>query len=477
MIYITLFVLSGPIQVLLGYIFIVLIIITALFNLAAVLYFHDSYYIKYKDNTTRPKKLHSVSIAITSFNESPRMIHSTIKSLKGIAYPKNKIKFYLVDDSTGKKNVEALRRICKQEKVIFIHRNERIEYKAGALNNFLTKINSEYFTIFDADETLVDPNIFLDNLHWFESDSKLISVQTIKKAKSAGLFADSIDETYAFFTKFIQPVRSRDKMAMFQGSCGILKTKYVKKIGGFPFSLTEDTALSFKADLAGYHATFIPKVYALGKPIISFKAFLTQQNRYGYGNASLVPDFLRNFNKYSSEKKMHYFTQVFGLHYLSIIYVIFALLTVVFALMGISAVLLSGQAFWQFAPKIAFTDLVPLVVTFLNMFIIAYLFFGSLKKGLVAYILNFSAALVRMRATFNAIFNRKKVFSVVKKGKISKYSLRGALKLTIRETSFALALLIFAIISFFHADIIGGLWLLYYFGLFSSAFVFAFLKG
>ncbi|MFH1751093.1 MAG: glycosyltransferase [Candidatus Micrarchaeota archaeon] len=477
MVYVTVSFFTDPFKIFLAYIFITLVLVAGIFNIVGVIYYYQSYFYKERSPQKKLKILPKVALAITSYNESPAMIQQTIRSIKKIEYPKGKLDFFLVDDSTSKRDVAALRNICKKEKIIFLHRGHRENFKAGALNNLLDRLDSDFLAIFDADETLVDTRFLLDNLPYFEADNKLASLQTIKTAKRGSPFANAINETYQFFVKFIQPLRSRDKIAMFQGSAGILNVPIAKKVGGFPNSLTEDTAFSFMADLKGCHSIFINRLYIEGRPIETYSAFITQQYRYSYGNSGLVPLYLKNFWKMESPKRMHYFTQVFGLHYISMVYMLFGILTATFAVLGISEVILSGAAFWEFVPKVQFSDLFPFIVMIVNMLVISKFFFSSIRTGIAAYFLNFAAALVRSRAALSALFSKHADFKVVRKTKIGRNSVIKAIRFTLRESSFSLSLLFFAISAFLHADIIGAIWLFYYSLLFISAPIFSYLRG
>lgn len=464
-------------EIVLGFVFILLLLLSIVFNFVGTSYYFDSYFVKDRPATRPVKKLPTVALGVASYNEDPALVKKALVSLKTVDYPKSLLKFYLLDDSSTPAIVGELRRTCTELGVIFMHRTDRTHFKAGALNHFLDQMSEDYFGMFDADEELTHPAFLKDVLPYFEADPLLISVQTVKRTRVGSLFSMAVDETYAFFLRFIQPIRSRDQMAMYQGSMGLLRSSLVRDAGGFPHSLTEDTALSFEADLKGFHGIYVPKQYAVGKPIERFSEFLVQQNRYSYGNASLINPYLKNWNRFSSRKRMHYFTQVFGLQYISAVYVFFALLTVLFALMGISRLIFSGEAFWQFAPQIQFSDLLPMLLTLISMYMVATFFFTSFRRGVIGYFLNFSVALVRMRAIFNAMLNRKALFVVVKKTDSFQRSLKKAVRLTLRETSFAMALLLFAFSSFIHADVISGLWLSYYSLLFFSAPLFAYVQG
>ncbi len=477
MTFLTLTVFQDPVELTLSYLFVALVVFAGIFNVVGASYYFNSYFQKDAPPQKPVSRRPSVALVVASYNEDPAVVRKALASLQKMDYPKKLLKLYLLDDSNDSATILRLRKICNALGVVFLHRDSRTNFKAGALNEFLKHTREEYFALFDADEELADPQFLNDLLPFFAADSKLVSIQTIKRSRPSRTFASAVDETYAFFYRFIQPLRSRDKAAMFQGSAGLLRTSHVKAAGGFPPSLTEDTAMSFQADLRGFHAIFVPKTYVLGKPIEKFSSFLVQQNRYSYGNAALVKDYAKNFARLSSRKRMHYFTQVFGLQYISAVYVFFAILTVLFSLLGISRLIFSGEAFWQFAPRLQFSDLLPMLMTLASFLIVANFFFSRFRVGAVGYFLNFAVALVRMRAILNAMFGRKAFFVSVGDSAQGKRSWPKAVRLTLRETSFAVALLLFAVSSFLHADLVSGLWLSYYSLLFFSAPVFAYIQG
>ncbi|MFH1200578.1 MAG: glycosyltransferase [Candidatus Micrarchaeota archaeon] len=475
--YITITVFTNPLEIALSYIFVCLVVIAAAFNFVGISYYYDSIYTHDLPPKKKMRGTPSVAIVVASYNEEPAMVERTLKSLQKMDYPKDRLKFYLLDDSTDANAVARLQTSCKRLGATMMHRSERKDFKAGALNAFLEVSDEEYVALFDADERLVDAGFVKDLLPYFAADEKLALVQTIKKTAPGSVFADAVDETYGFFSKFIQPIRSEDKMAMFQGSGGMLRAALVRKAGGFPASLTEDTAMSMQADFAGFHGIFVPKAYVLGRPIEKFSTFVAQQNRYSYGNARLSGDYLANWKRLPSRKRMHYFTQVFGLQYVSAVYVLFAVLTVAFATLGISQVIFSGSAFWKYAPRVAFADLFPMFMTLISFLLISTCFFSSFRKGAIGFFLNFAVAIVRMKAVFNSLRGKSMPFVVANRGLRGKRSIAKAVHATASESSFAAALLLFSAASLLHADVISCMWLAYYSLLFFSAPLFAYLQG
>ena len=246
--------------------------------------------------------------------------------LKSMDYPKSKMKFYLLDDSTNKDTVASLRDFSEKNGITFIHRENRSGFKAGAFNNMLKYSKEDLIAIFDADEYLTDRS-FLKELVPYFADKRLAYVQTRKSSFNGTFFSDSVKLFDDFFYTFIQPARAFNNTAIFAGSCGIIKREALDKVGGFPEYVVEDTFFSFEADVNNYKSLYIPKIYAYGMPITTFTALARQQWRYNYGDTQFLGYF---FGKLISKKvalksrisKVDYVTHGFGLNYLSVMLVL-----------------------------------------------------------------------------------------------------------------------------------------------------------
>lgn len=468
----------------LAVLFLVSAIIATFFNMMGAMYFYRSYNVPVPE--MRPlKSFPTVAMVVVSYNEPSEMVMETLENLKKVDYPRNKLNFYLLDDSADKEIIEKLATYCEKENVKFIHRDNREGFKAGALNNFLKECREEYIAIFDSDEILTDRSFLKETLSCFTND-KIAFVQTSKRYAKGSLFAETVDSNFAFFSNFIQVSRSLDGMPMFAGSCGVIKRDILEKLGGFDHSLVEDAAFSLKADANGYGGVFIPKIYALGKPIENFTAFGAQQWRYNCGNTQLLPNYLVNINKFDLKRQFGYIAFIFGLHYLSVLLILFAILSSLIAfanLHDIEAIYYTLIVSKNLAIPITLKfqlellNVATILTTLLGVLLISKIYFGSFKLGVQAYFLNFGVAFIRAKAAFAALSAKTSKFGVIKKTNLPSMPLQKALRLTWMETSFSSLLFIAGLVSLSNSDWASSFWLIWYSVLFMSPFYFAYSRG
>lgn len=469
---------NTPFAILLCMVLCALSIVALFFNVSGALYYYWSYLAK----PWKPELLRSfptVAIVVPTYNENPGMVKGTLRHLKKVNYPKEKLGYYLLDDSTDREIGKELRNYCKSNGITVIHRKNRKHFKGGALNNFLKKSNEEFIAVFDADETLVDRNFLLETLPYFRN-RKVAYVQTTKKFANGSLFANSIDISYSFFFNFIQPARGTHKFPIFCGSCGVLRKDAVEKVGGFPDSLVEDSAFSIKADLAGYTGVYLKKVYALGKPIETFSGFGLQQWRYNFGHTKLIKEYTRNMKSIPLKKHVHYIAHVLGLNYLSVVLILFGLITIMMAFSDLGRI--EQSILNLFLPsslkfQIEFLALFSIIAMFFTTLLISKVYFGSFRYGLLAYLLNFGVAFVRAKAAVCALVKDYAPFRKVERDRKGSVSAVNAFHATSVESCFSSLFFLGGVISVLSADISSAFWLIWYGTMFSIPFLFAYRYG
>ncbi|MEM0200837.1 MAG: glycosyltransferase [Candidatus Micrarchaeaceae archaeon] len=459
----------------LAFSYLILSIVAGLFNTFTAYSYYRSYlyakYLKKIQKTLKPiKDFPKIAVAIAVFNENPKEVDKNIKRLLELNYPKDKINFYMLDDSTNIKKASDIKKSSLKYNYKYIHRTDRKGYKAGALNNLLKDLKEEYLAIFDYDEYLTNKNFLLDLLPYFE-DSKLAYIQTEKRYKKHTFFSDTIDLFDAFFFKFIQPSRALNNTAIFAGSCGLIRTELLKKIGGFPEYVIEDTFFSFESDIQGFKSLYIPKIYALGKPIESFTELVKQQWRYNYGDTQFLGYFIKR-TRYNTKKALSplsnvdYMTHGFGLNYISVMLILFTLISImiVFSQLPVSQLNISNIFTSQYISfDLELLGVGALFVSIIAPIIITKIYFNSIKKGFMIFLLNFALSFVRAKAAFSAIFRKK--YNVIwdRHSKNNKYGkIIYALRNSVFEITFSVMLFIFSIFAILINNIFGGIWLLWY---------------
>jgi cellulose synthase/poly-beta-1,6-N-acetylglucosamine synthase-like glycosyltransferase len=467
--------------------FLILAAFAGFFNVyASLCYFRSYFYDQYIDKITaglKPlTKFPTVAVMMPVYNEEPQMVKKNLSKLIEMNYPKDKISYYLLDDSTKKEITKNLREFCKKSGITFIHRENRSGCKAGALNYALKVCNEEFIAIFDADESLIDKNFVKDLLPYF-GDKSLSYIQTEKRYSKGNLFSEAVDLFDAFFFKFIQPHRALNNTAIFAGSCGIIRTSYLKKLKGFPEYVIEDTFFSLESDLHNYKSLYIPKVYALGIPIVTYSALVRQQWRYNYGDTQFISYY---FKRSMKEKKipfmsnLDYWSHGFGLNYLSIMLLLFTGLSI---FISFSALPLTHLTLSNLLEKTYITrDLeifggIAFVLSFIAPVVLTRIYFGSYKKGFMVFALNFALAIIRAKAAISAILKKDPLANWTRVSGKPKRNILTAIVNTKFELGLSALLVSLGYIAYLLSNVAGFVWLSAYGILYLSSTIFLYKYG
>lgn len=461
--------------------FLLLSIVAGLFNVHASVWYYrsfkyDAYLEKIKAKLKPLGKLPTVTIAIPAYNEDPAMVDINIQELLQINYPKNKLEIYLLDDSTDAATARGLKAIAAKYKINYLHRNDRDGYKAGALNNLLKHTNGEFLAVFDSDEKLINRNFLIDLLPYFQ-DKKLSYIQTEKRYSKGSFFSDSVDIFDAFFFKFIQPARALNNTAVFAGSCGLIRRSALDAIGGFPEYVIEDTFFSFESDMHNYKSLYVPTVYALGRPIKTFTDLVRQQWRYNYGDTQFIGYFFKKkgFKKGSPLSNMDYIAHGFGLNYLSIVLILFTLISigivfsnVPFAHIQIAQLITHNTLSWD----LEILGFFAFSLSLLTPVLLTKIYFKSWSKGLMVFLLNYALAFVRTKAALATFLNKNPGLNWNRLKPKDSNTLLSHIYNTKTEVAFASVMFVLAYVALSETNIAGGIWLLWYGVLYMLATIF-----
>ena len=471
-------------------IFLLLSIVSGFFNTASAYWYYRSYYYdaylkKLKSKLLPLRNYPTVAIAVPAYNESPDLVTKNLTRLMQMDYPKDKMHFYLLDDSTDQKICDKLKKFAASKKITYMHRKQRTGYKAGALNNMLKQSKEEFLAIFDYDEYLTETSFLKELMPYFQ-DKKLSYIQTTKKYADGTLFSDTVTLFDAFFFKFVQPSRALNNTAVFAGSCGLIRRESIDAVGGFPEYIIEDTFFSFESDMNCYSSLYMPKVYALGKPIMTFSELAKQQWRYNYGDTQFLAYFLGRRPQEKVQKKLptisklDYLLHGLGFNYLSIVLILFTLTALLIAFSSISIAHISlsqifAQRYLNF--DLELFGVIAFIVSVMTPILLTKIYFGSVKKGFMLFLVNFALAFIRAKAAFNAVFNLSPKAGWVRARLGQSGKLLNAIRSSSTEIVFSIFLILFGTIAIAISNFSGGVWLLWYGILYSSTFFFFYKYG
>jgi cellulose synthase/poly-beta-1,6-N-acetylglucosamine synthase-like glycosyltransferase len=267
----------------------------------AYLYYRHKY--KIPTPLAKLEKLPRVTVQLPIFNEM-YVVERLIESVCRIQYPRESFEVQVLDDSTddtcriARASVEKWRQTGID--IVYVRRDNRQGFKAGALENGLKLAKGEFVAVFDAD-FVPRPDFLLRTVPFFV-DSKIGMVQVrwghLNREFSLLTRAQSILLDGHFIIEHTARNRS-GCFFNFNGTAGIWRRSTIENAGGWQHdTLTEDLDLSYRAQMKGWQFVFLPDVVSPAEVPIDMNAFKSQQHRWAKGSIQtakkLLPTILRS---------------------------------------------------------------------------------------------------------------------------------------------------------------------------------------
>jgi cellulose synthase/poly-beta-1,6-N-acetylglucosamine synthase-like glycosyltransferase len=451
-------------------------------------YFYEGHLAETKRALKRVRSYPSVAVAVPVYNEDPVMVGRNLARLRELDYDRGKIRLYVLDDSTDPSLRKAVELESRRNGATYIHRNDREGFKAGALNNLLLHSREEFVAVFDSDEYLTDTRFLKDLVPYFQ-DERVAFVQTEKRYAKGTFFSDSIDLFDAIFFKFIQTSRALNGTAIFAGSCGMIRRSALDEIGGFPEYVTEDTFFSFESDMNSFRSVYLPQVYARGRPLLTFTELARQQWRYNYGDTQFLAYLFGAFRSSPSSNrrslpassKIDYVAHGFGLNYLSVVLILFSIVSMLVVLAAAPVASASLRQIMLVRYPVMDVELLAALafsISLLTPAVITKVYFGSFSKGLMIFVLNFALSFTRLKAALAAVLHNSPMRGWIKgDGGRAGAKLLSSFRNSFAELFFSSLLLAAGVAALVASNLFGGLWLLWYSVLYGSTFFFFFKYG
>jgi len=234
-----------------------------------------------------------VTVQLPIYNEQ-FVIDRLIDAVCRLDYPRDRFEIQLLDDSTDE-TVEVARETVERyargfagmaaQPIVHLHRTNRYGYKAGALDEGLKVARGELIAIFDAD-FVPSPDWLMKVVDHF-AEAKIGMVQTRWT---------HLNRNYSFMTQveailldghFVLEHGGRSRAGVFfnfNGTAGVWRREAITEAGGWQHdTLTEDTDLSYRAQMAGWKFKYLQDVECPAELPIEMTAFKTQQARWAKG--------------------------------------------------------------------------------------------------------------------------------------------------------------------------------------------------
>ena len=250
-------------------------------------------YFKYKKNHhPNPPghfaELPRVTIQLPIFNEQ-FVIDRLVEAICAIEYPREKLEIQVLDDSTDETQEVASgivdRYAALGHPIVYIHRTNRHGFKAGALDAGLKVAQGEFVAIFDAD--FVPPTDWLMKVihHFAQPEIGMVQTRWTYLNRDYSMLTEI--EAILLDGHFVLEHGARERTGEyfnFNGTAGMWRRQAIVDGGGWQHdTLTEDTDLSYRSQMAGWRFKYLPEVECPSELPIEMSAFKTQQARWAKG--------------------------------------------------------------------------------------------------------------------------------------------------------------------------------------------------
>ncbi len=261
----------------------VYVVVILLLNYFQVLYLDQSP----KDSEPDPSFTPTVDIFIPTYNESVEILRRTACGAQGINYLHKKV--HLLDD--GRR--PEMKLLAAELGLNYITRPDNKHAKAGNINHALTKTDSEFVVIFDADHIPVAT--FLDRSISLFKDPKVALVQTPHRfvnpaPTERNLYLEGrLPQEQELFYQLVQVGNQRWDSAFFCGSAAILRRSALLEAGGIATkTVTEDCHTSMNLHALGYKSKYISTPLSVGLSPDNFDAHIIQRCRWARGMVQIL---------------------------------------------------------------------------------------------------------------------------------------------------------------------------------------------
>ncbi|WP_411274720.1 cellulose synthase family protein [Daejeonella sp.] len=259
-----------------------------------------------------------VTIQLPIFNEK-YVMERLLRCMSNMDYPKDKLEIQVLDDSDDNSKNLTSELIGNLKKtgldISHISRNNRLNFKAGALKEGLKTAKGEFIAIFDAD-FLPDKDWLKKTIIYFKNP-KIGLVQTRWGHLNRNYSLLTKVQAFALDVHFTLEQTGRNSnhhFMNFNGTAGIWRKQCILESGNWHGdTLTEDLDLSYRAQLNNWEFKYLENVVVPAELPVVFSAARSQQFRWNKGGAE---NFIKLFRSVLSSEKLPVFTKIHAIMHL-----------------------------------------------------------------------------------------------------------------------------------------------------------------
>jgi len=264
---------------------------------------HEWYHYVHVSEPVLPaaNRSYKVDILTTACPGEPLdMILGTLRAMQAIRYPHTS---YLCDEG----NDPVLRAECARLGVVHVTRDNKVNAKAGNINNALQQATGELCVVLDPDHAPTPD--FLDQVVPYFQDSQVGYVQVVQAYGNQGenlVALGAAEQTYHYYGPLMMGMNHYNTPQAIGANCTFRRTA-LDSIGGHAAGLTEDMHTAMRLHAAGWKSVYAPKIVSRGLVPSSLAAYYAQQLKWSRGAFDLlVHVYPRLFARFSWRQRLHY---------------------------------------------------------------------------------------------------------------------------------------------------------------------------
>lgn len=265
-----------------------------------------------------------VSVMIPAHNEA-KVIGKTLEAILESDYDKDKYEIIVINDNSSDNSAQILAKIKEEHpgRMLTIINTDKItggKGKSNALNIGFARSKGSFIAIYDADNT-PEKSALGELVHSIMNDPKAGAVigKFRCRNRNRNLFTRFINIEGLYFQWMAQAGRWQFmKLCTIPGTNFIIRRSILDKLGGWDTdAITEDTEISFRIYMLGYHIRFCPYSASWEQEPETLTVWFKQRKRWVKGNYYvLIKNFKYLFDNNAGPIK-------FDLLYFLAIYVLF----------------------------------------------------------------------------------------------------------------------------------------------------------
>jgi len=224
----------------------------------------------------RFEELPRVTVQLPIYNER-YVVERLLEAAAQFDYPREKLEIQVLDDSRDETREVASRLVGRLAAagvpITYHHRANREGYKAGALAEGLKQATGEFIALKRFVAYFTDPKVGMVQGRWTWINRHFSNLTEVEAILLDGHFV--IEHGGRNFS---------GRFFNFNGTAGMWRRAAITDAGGWQHdTLTEDTDLSYRAQLRGWKFVYAPAIECPSELPVEMNSFKTQQARWAKG--------------------------------------------------------------------------------------------------------------------------------------------------------------------------------------------------